>query len=96
MELLLAKQELLNLGMNLRGVRIDCRSGRCWLTQAGDSRDHILRTGSSFTVTSNSHLIVTATEPCRLMLSTPQGASRQAHPGKSLFRFLSSCPVNGL
>ena len=69
MELLLNNQELIDLGMNLRGVRIDCRLGRCWLTQAGDSRDHILRTGSSFIVTNNRHLVITATEPCRLMLS---------------------------
>jgi len=95
MELLLEKQELLNLGENLRGVRIDCRSGRCWLTQAGDSRDHILRPGGSFTVGSNSHLIVTATEACRLMLRAPQEADRQSYPGKSLFRRLKSCPANG-
>ena len=69
MELLLEKQELLDLGENLHGVRIVCREGRCWITQTGDSRDHLLGTGGSFNVYSKGHLIITATETCRLMLS---------------------------
>jgi hypothetical protein len=69
MELLLGKQELLDLGEDLQGVSIICRQGRCWITQAGDSRDHILGVGSRFTVNTSGQLIITATESCRLMLS---------------------------
>jgi hypothetical protein len=77
MELLMNKQELLNLGTNLRGVKIVCVEGRCWLTQAGDSRDHILSTGSTFAITANGHLIIAALEPCRLMLMTePKAVGR--------------------
>jgi len=67
MELLLQKQELLDLGENMRDVNIVCREGRCWLTQTDDSRDHILGVGDHFKVNRRKHLIITATEPCRLM-----------------------------
>jgi len=69
MELLLNKRELLDLGENQQGVSIVCREGRCWITQAGDSRDHILGIGDKFVVNSSRQLIITATEPCRLMLN---------------------------
>jgi hypothetical protein len=68
MELLLNKQELLNLGGKMNGIRIVCREGRCWITQSGDSRDHILGAGDRFMVKASGQLIITATEPCRLML----------------------------
>lgn len=68
MELLLNKQELLNLGGDMNGIRIVCREGRCWITQSGDSRDHILGAGDRFRVKASGQLIITATEPCRLML----------------------------
>ena len=68
MELLLNKRELLDLGEDLRGVNIACREGRFWLTQAGDSRDHIVRSGDNFTIRAKGKVIITAVEPCRLML----------------------------
>lgn len=68
MEILLKKHELLDLGTELRGLSLFCQAGTCWLTQAGDSRDHILRVGHSFTATLSGHLVVTATEDCRLSL----------------------------
>jgi len=68
MEILLKKHELLDLGTELRGLSLFCQAGTCWLTQAGDSRDHILRAGHSFTATQNGHLVVAATDNCRLTL----------------------------
>ena len=68
MELLLQKYEMLDLGEQLRGMSILCRQGCCWLTQARDSRDHILRSGEHFSVKQSGRLILTATEECRLML----------------------------
>lgn len=74
MEILLNKHELLDLGENLADCRIVCLAGCCWLTLSGDSRDYILRSGSSFTVSMNGQLVVTATENSRLMLvAKPQG-----------------------
>jgi hypothetical protein len=84
MELLLNKQELLNLGANLRGIKIVCLEGRCWLTQAGDSRDHILRAGGAFAITANGQLMVTAVDTCRLSLSAEQQGTGLRVPLKPL------------
>ncbi len=91
MNLLLNKRELLDLGEELRGVRIECMEGRCWLTQSGDSRDHILGAGDSFTVRTNGQLIITATERCRFMLvqTAPQG--RRPDPFKAINGILKGC-----
>ena len=84
MELLLNKMELLDLGENLLGVSIVCREGQCWITQTGDSRDHILGVGDRFMVRSGGQLVITAMEPCRIMLSEPGVQSRQLRPIKVL------------
>ena len=76
MELLLKKQELLDLGNDLRGVTIHCRSGCCWLTQADDSRDHILQAGASFRVRGRGQLLVTASNACRLELVAAPATER--------------------
>ena len=91
MEILLNERELLDLGENLRGVSIICREGMCWLTQTGDSRDHILRAGGSFTVSASGQLIITATESCRLMLVEPKVQQRQTRPAKLLYGLLKGC-----
>ena len=91
MELILNKRELLDLGENLCGVSIVCREGRVWLTQAGDSRDHILRAGDSFTASTSGQLIVTAIESCRLMLVEPAVQHRQSSPIKILYGLLKGC-----
>jgi hypothetical protein len=68
MERRLSKWEILKFGEDLRGVNIACRKGRFWLTQAGDSRDRIVRGGDNFTIRAKGKVIITAVEPCRLML----------------------------
>lgn len=82
MELLLESQELLDLGNNLRGTNIICRSGLCWLTQTGDGHDYILRAGDCFKVFSQERLIVTANTDCRLQL-----AKYAAKVSSGFFRF---------
>lgn len=72
MELLLAEKEVIDLGKNVQGLKIVCTEGRCWITQSGDHRDHILGAGSCFHAKSGGHLIVTATGTCQLKLSKPQ------------------------
>lgn len=93
MVLILENSELLDLGEKLRGVRIDCLDGRCWLTQAGDSRDHLLGKGDSFIVRTGGRLIISATKACRLKL-----LPEQHHAGRPLFlhaltRGLKNCAV---
>ncbi len=76
MEICLQKNEILDFGRNLVGGRLVCLAGRCWLTQSGDSRDHILRPGYDFPVEHNGQLIVTATEDCRLIIISSPEISR--------------------
>ncbi|MCK4508252.1 MAG: DUF2917 domain-containing protein [Desulfuromonadales bacterium] len=84
MELLLGKQEMLDLGEDIQGINITCRQGRCWITQTGDSRDHILGVDGRFTVNTSGQLIITATEPCRLRLNGPGITNQGSHPFKAL------------
>ncbi len=70
MELLLEENEILDLGEGLRGVTVLCQQGCCWLTQSGDSRDHILHPGGRFTVQSKGQLLVTASAACRIRLQS--------------------------
>lgn len=68
MELLLNRNELLDLGKNANGLRIVCVEGLCWVTRSGDHRDQIIRTGDSFVIEGCGHLIINAMSPSRLML----------------------------
>lgn len=68
MELLLNQGELLNMGENLAGLTIICRSGACWLTQTGDPRDHILRRGARFEVRSKGQLVLYAASSCSIQM----------------------------
>ena len=75
MELLLKNYEILELGDDPRGLRILCRQGHCWLTQAGDSRDHILHPGDSHRVNGRGRMLLTAGRSCRIVLQS-DGAKR--------------------
>ena len=94
MEMLLAKQELLDLGKELQGVKIVCREGCCWITLSDDSRDHILRSGDSLVVRTKGHTIIAATEPSRLMLTDSNRAGRLDQPFKAIYGILRSCMAN--
>ena len=91
MEFLLRDHELLDLGGKLRGLRIVCLDGRCWLTQAGDNRDHILGRDDSFTVRSNGKVVITAAKSCRLMLEQKAEHGRHAKLGKMINGVLREC-----
>ena len=95
MELLLNKQELIDFGEDLRGVSITCREGRCWITQAGDNRDHILGVDDRFMINTSGQLIITATEPCRLMLNESGIQNQPSWLAKILYgAFKSSTTVS--
>jgi hypothetical protein len=82
---------MLDLGEDLQGVSIICRQGRCWITQTGDSRDHILGVGGRFMVNTSGQLIITATESCRLMLYGPDVINQRSRPFKALDGLLKGC-----
>lgn len=86
MEIVLKKNELLDLGDNLSGVEVLCRTGRCWLTQSGDSRDHILPAGSRVRIHTRGRVIVSASENCSLQLR----AETIAENNRSFWRQLCS------
>ncbi len=76
MELLLNSKEVIELGNDLSGTRICCQAGLCWVTLEGDSRDHILRAGSSFEIRSSGRVLVTALSPARVLLAELMQQSR--------------------
>ncbi len=98
MEMLMKQRELLDLGEELQGLRIVCQQGQCWITQAGDSRDHIMRRGDTFVIQARGRVIVTATEACRIQLATNhktcnlQKSDRQAY--KILKNYLATASHN--
>ena len=47
-EFALDRDSLWRIAGNVRGVRIECRQGRLWLTQTGAAADVILQPGQSF------------------------------------------------
>ena len=73
MERRLNKWEILKFGEDLRGVNIACRKGRFWLTQTGDSHDHIVLVGDNFAIRTEGKVIITAVKTCRLMLIKLKG-----------------------
>ncbi len=76
MELLLNSKEVIELGNDLSGTRICCQAGLCWVTLEGDSRDYILRAGSSFEIHSSGRVLVTALSPARVLLAELTQQSR--------------------
>lgn len=68
MQLLLEKNELLDLGHELRQVSVHCREGCCWLTVEGDNRDHILTAGHRHTIRQSGRVMVTALAKTRVQL----------------------------
>ena len=76
MEILLKQRELLDLGEGLQGTKIICHEGQCWITQAGDSREHIVKSCDSFIIRARGRVIVAATDSCRIMLAASHKTSK--------------------
>src|SRR5439155_18238459 len=57
-EFALERNSLWRIAGSVRGVRIDCREGRLWLTQAGASADEILQPGQSFVANAGGAIVV--------------------------------------
>jgi hypothetical protein len=57
-EFRLDRNSLWSIAGSVRGVRIDCRHGRLWLTQAGAPADVILQPGQSFVADAGGAIVV--------------------------------------
>jgi hypothetical protein len=55
-----------------------------------------LRAGGSFTITTAGRLIVTATEPCRLMLIKHEKDNCHRQTAEVLYGYLKNCVVGSL
>lgn len=54
---------------NCRGVRFLCRSGICWITQEGDSKDYLLEHKQTFTINQDGVVVVQALADTELLVS---------------------------
>jgi Protein of unknown function (DUF2917) len=78
----LAAPSVLALGPNtaqsvhVHGVpfSIRCLEGSVWITHPADPGDHVLAPGEVFTASGPGHLVATAFEPCRVVLSCAAAA----------------------
>jgi len=59
----LSNVHLINLGRGMDDRVIRCISGTVWVTQAGDSRDHILAEGHTLVVESPDVVVIQAFAP---------------------------------
>ena len=57
-EFALDTNSLWRIAGSVRGVRIECRQGRLWLTQAGAAADVILQPGQSFVANAGGAIVV--------------------------------------
>lgn len=96
MEVLMNKQELLDLGKALQGVRIVCCEGQLWITQCGDSRDHILHSGGSLIVRSKGRVIVTASQSSRITLIESKESDRLQQPLRMIYSLMKNCITTSL
>jgi len=60
------KGATVNLEGRLRGLTITCESGIAWVTQLGDSRDHVLQTCRSFTAYMDEQVVVQVLKDARI------------------------------
>lgn len=68
MEILLRNKEMLAIGGRRDGMRISCGDGGVWVTQQGDSRDHLLGPGQDFESCLAGDIVVTALASSRVSL----------------------------
>jgi phenylpyruvate tautomerase PptA (4-oxalocrotonate tautomerase family) len=70
-ELQLPARSLLRMEGDCRGVSVLCRSGLCWITQEGDSRDYLLEHKQNFSVNQDGVVVVQALADTELLV-TPE------------------------
>lgn len=60
MELLLKGGEIVTIDKKMNGCTIQCRSGLLWITQEGDTRDHVIYAGERMKIESKGRVVVSA------------------------------------
>lgn len=76
MEILLRKDESFTIAGNGDGVLIVCREGVLWVTQTGDTRDHLLNPGERYTACGNGVIVIEALRPAELRIERPETSAR--------------------
>lgn len=56
---------------NGKGMAVEVWDGELWITQAGDTRDHLVRPGGSFRLRRDGLVLVSALQPSRITLTAP-------------------------
>jgi hypothetical protein len=56
---------------NGKGMAVELWDGELWITQAGDTRDHLVRPGGSFRLRGEGLALVSALQPSRITLTAP-------------------------
>ena len=64
----LSTVQLINIGRGMDARIIRCISGTVWVTQAGDSRDHILAEGQTLLIESPDVVVIQAFGPALVRL----------------------------
>jgi len=72
MEILLRRDESFTIAGSGNGVVVVCREGTLWITQAGDTRDHLLNAGERYTVRGSGVVVIEALRPADLRIERPQ------------------------
>ncbi len=63
---LFPKGATVNLEGGLRGLTVTCESGIAWVTQLGDSRDHVLGPCRAFTAYGDAQVVVQVLKDARI------------------------------
>ncbi len=72
MDIMLDAGEMLCLDGERQGLQLNCLAGKLWITQEGDSRDHVLSRGDCFQSRCRGRIIATARIPVRLGIERPR------------------------
>lgn len=71
MEVVMARNEILCIDGDARGLAIKTVSGQLWITQVGDGRDYLLAAGEQHTVSRKGRVALTACRASQVRFSTP-------------------------
>lgn len=83
MEIMLQAGEMLCLDGERRGLQLHCREGALWVTQQGDSRDHLLEGGEKFQSAKRGNIVATALRASRVAVER-QAATGSRHAAQPL------------
>jgi hypothetical protein len=70
-EIMLEAGEMLCLDGERQGMQVHCLEGRLWVTQQGDSRDHLLGGGGSYLSRCRGRIVATARSCSRVRIERP-------------------------